>query len=399
MTAETGAPTGRRRATRIRVSYLVVGLDVGGTERQVTDLVLALDRTRFEPRVCCLVTGGPLERLLRERGVPVGVMGLPRPRSLVHGLWSVPGLTLGLGRLWHVLARDRPDIVHAFLYWSYTLGACVARAAGVPVVLASRRGLGHARTSRSAHRVLMRLGNLATDLVIANSQAVRRYAVQADGIATENILIIPNGVDLERFACQPDASLRAGVQLDAGGPVVGVTANLLDYKGHGYFLDAWKILLGAFPKAQAMLIGDGPLRPQLEAQCRALGLDGSVRVLGSRLDVPALLALVDLVAHPSLEEGFPNAVLEAMAAGKAVVATSVGGTAEAVVHEETGLLVPARDPGALAEAMIRMLAAPAEARRFGNAGRRRVAERFGLAAMVRRHEALYETLWTRLAPK
>lgn len=388
MTTRATTAEGGRRAAPIRIVYVVVGLEVGGTERQVTDLVLALDRTRFEPRVCCLGAGGPLERLLRAHDVPVDVVGLQRPRSLVHGLASTPGLA----RLWRLLARKRPAIVHGFLYWGYTLGACVARAALVPVILASRRNLGHPRARQPVYRALTRLGNLATDVVIANSEAVRHQVLRSEDIPSERVIIIRNGVDLRRFGYGPDPSLRASLGLDPGAPLVGVTANLLDYKGHGYFLDAWRILRGAHPRAQAILIGDGPLREELTNRIRALDLGGSVRLLGSRPDVPAILALVDLVAHPSLEEGFPNAVLEAMAAGKPVVATSVGGTPEAVVDGETGLLVPARDSGALAEGMARLLARPAEARGLGEAGRRRVAERFGLEAMVQRHEALYERL-------
>ena len=398
MTPRAATAEGGRQAPPIRIVYVVVGLEVGGTERQVTDLVLALDRTRFEPRVCCLGTGGPLELLLRKHDVPVEVVGLQRPRSFVHGLGSTPGLARGLARLWRILTRERPAIVHGFLYWSYTLGACVARAARAPVILASRRNLGHPRARQPVYRALTRLGNLATDLVIANSEAVRHQVLHSEGIAPERVIIIRNGVDVRRFRCTPDPSLRTSLGLDAGAPLVGVTANLLDYKGHGYFLDAWRSLLGTHPRAQAILIGDGPLREEITGRIRALGLGGSVRLLGSRPDVPAILALVDMVAHPSLEEGFPNAVLEAMAAGKPVVATSVGGTPEAVVDGETGLLVPARDSGALAEGMARLLARPAEARALGEAGRRRVAERFGLEAMVQRHEALYERLGRSIAP-
>jgi glycosyltransferase involved in cell wall biosynthesis len=390
---ETRVITARAlRPPPLRILYLLVGLDVGGTERQVTDLVLALDRTRFEPRVCCLGTGGPLESLLREADVPVEVVGLRRPRSFVHGLGAAPALTRGLVRLWRLVTRYRPTIAHSFLYWSYTVGACVARAAGVPVILASRRNLGHPQAHRPAHRALSWLGNRASDLVIVNSEAVRRHTLDTGGVAPERVVVIPNGVDLQRFAGRADPSLRRSLGLDGGAPLVGVTANLLDYKGHGYFLDAWRELRGAYPNAQAILIGDGPCRSELQDRIRALDLGESVRLLGSRTDVPALLALVDLVAHPSLEEGFPNAVLEGMAAGKPVVATAVGGTPEAIVDGGTGLLVPPRDSGTLAKAIARILSSPAEARALGEAGRRRVAERFDLQTMVRRHEALYERL-------
>ncbi|MGH7378352.1 MAG: glycosyltransferase, partial [Candidatus Methylomirabilales bacterium] len=149
----------------------------------------------------------------------------------------------------------------------------------------------------------------------------------------------------------------------------------------------------------ALLVGDGPLRQEFEARVQAMGLGPSVRFLGTHQDAPALIALMNLVVHPSLEEGFSNAILEAMAAGKPVVATAVGGNPEAMIHGETGLLIPPGDSQALTEAMLWLLEHPREAARFGEAGRRRVAERFEISAMVRQYEEVYERLVEEKCPE
>jgi glycosyltransferase involved in cell wall biosynthesis len=146
------------------------------------------------------------------------------------------------------------------------------------------------------------------------------------------------------------------------------------------------------PDAVALLVGDGSGRRELEARAGAMGLQGSLRFLGSRLDVPEILRVVDILVHPSLEEGFCNAILEAMAAGKPVVATAVGGNPEAVMEGETGLLVPPGDGPALAEAIGWLLDRPEQAAAFGHAGRRRVVERFELSRMVKQYEAVYDRL-------
>jgi glycosyltransferase involved in cell wall biosynthesis len=188
-------------------------------------------------------------------------------------------------------------------------------------------------------------------------------------------------------------ALRAEIGL-YGGPIVIVVANLIAYKGHEYFLRAWADVCRVFPGAVALLVGEGPVRAAREADARALGIETNVRFLGLRRDVPALLAVSDLLAHPSTQEGFCNALLEAMAASRPVVATDVGGNREAVVDGETGLLVPARDAARLAAAMLAVLEQPDRGVAWGRAGRRRAAERFQRSRMLREYETLYDELLT-----
>jgi glycosyltransferase involved in cell wall biosynthesis len=374
-------------AGKIRVLYLIGTLDIGGAEGQLVQLAMRLDRSRFETRVCALASGGPHQAGLNAAGVPVDVIGF-------RGLSRRPQTLVPLARFFATVRRWRPTLVHGFLFWAYVPGAIVARAARVPVVVTSRRSLGHFRRSKPYcdYLFLERAANRVTDLVIANSEAVRDDTLRGEGLAPDRVAVIHNGLDADRYQVTPDGELRRSLGLADGAPVVTVIANFIAYKAHGVFLAAWRDVVRRVPGAVALLIGAGPLRAELEGRAATLGVTGSLRFLGTRRDVPALLALTDVFVHPSLEEGFSNAILEAMAAGKPVVATAVGGNPEAVSHEETGLVVPPGDAASLATAIVSLLDDPAAARKLGAAGRRRVAERFTVDRMVHEYEAVYEKL-------
>ena len=359
-------------------------LEIGGSERQLVQLATGLDRTAFDPLVVCLSKGGPLERDLADGGVPVKIVGL---RSL-RQVWHSP---ISLGRLVRLVARERPTIVHGFLFWAYVLGAYAARLVGVPIVVASRRSLGIYKEGKAHYLALERLANRMTDIVVANSEAVRRDVIRQEGLAGEKVAVIHNGVELDPAALTPHPD-RASIGVDAESPLVGVLANLIPYKGHDHFLIAWQIVVRRFPNAVALLIGEGPARRDIERRISELGLGRSVRLLGTRDDARAVLSLLDLVVHPSQQEGFSNAILEAMAAGKPVVATNVGGNPEAVVEGVTGLLVSEGDPDGLAAAVIRLLEAPALREAFGAAGRDRVSRNFSVRATIERYERLYRDL-------
>ncbi len=378
---------------QIRILYLIGALDVGGTEGQLVELASRLDSARFAPTVCALYAGGARAESLRRLGIRVEVLnfrGLGKHRGIAV-LWRLPTLLLELAHLARFLRAEKPEIVHGFLFQAYVPGALAARLAGVPVVIASRRSLGRFKEGHPLYLSVERLANRVTDLVVANSEAVRQDVLRQEGLPPAKVIVILNGVDPSRFA-DPAAGLplRQALDLHNRRPVVGVVANFRAYKGHEYFLEAWRQVYAEFPEGLALLLGEGSLRPTYEARARAMGLGESVRFLGVREDIPAVLTVLDLFVHPSREEGFPNAVLEAMAAGKPIVATNVGGTPEAVVHGESGLLVPPEDPPALAEAMIRLLRRPAEAARLGEAARRRVVELFQVSSMIRQYEEVYE---------
>jgi glycosyltransferase involved in cell wall biosynthesis len=366
----------------------VIGsLDVGGTEGQLVALATGLDPASFGVTVCCLSHRGPFGEPLAAAGVGVEIVGIRRA-----GLWRRPGrLPRDLLRLIHCIRRLQPDVVHGLLSWGYSLGTLAGRLARVPAIVAGCRGLARPRRL-NPRRVLGRWALREADLVVANSEAVRQSVLRSARLPASKVLVVPNGVAIARFTGARDDALGTSLALPQSAPVIAVVANLRWYKGVDVFLEAWRELVRHFPKATALLAGDGPVRPALERRAAELGVTGSVRFLGTRRDIPALLSLADLVVHPSLEEGLPNAVLEAMAAGKPVVATAAGGTPEAVLDGETGRLVPVGDPDALAQAMLWCLQHPGEMACYGEAARRRVREHFTLEAMVDRHSTLYRQL-------
>ena len=364
---------------------------MGGAERQLAELVLGLDRARFEPVVCCLSAAGPLAPVLESEGIPVRNMGI-QGRTIRRHPWRV---VRHIARVIRVVRTVHPHIVHGYLYWAYVAGALAGKIAGVPVIIAGRRSLGNFKAGNRALLAIERVANSFTDLLIANSSAVRSDVLLQEGVPAEKVVVIRNGLDLSRYELVPDISLKKNLRLAPESPVVIVVANFIHYKGHKYLLEAWTRVVEAVPGSVALLVGDGPLRPELERLALDLGVEGSIRFLGSRTDVPRLLAISDVLAHPSLEEGFCNAILEAMAAGKAVVATSVGGNPEAVVEGLTGILVPPGDAESLAEALVGALKDPDKARKMGVEGRARVEKEFGLRAMVERYERAYLDLLER----
>jgi glycosyltransferase involved in cell wall biosynthesis len=389
------APARRAAPTQplpAKILFVIGTLDVGGAETQLVELASRLDRRYFEPVVCSLFSGGDLAGILAARGIRVHALGLNElPSERLGTLRRFPKAWRALRHMSRIIRRERPVILHGVLLWAYVLGAFLGRPAGVPVIVASRRSLGLFKERKPHYLFLERLANRMTDLFIANSEAVRLDTLRRENVRAQNIIVIRNGLDLARFDVPADPALAEALGVTTS-PRAIVVSNFIHYKGHRFFFQAWKTVLAGFPSAVAMLVGDGVLRPELEHLADELGIRPSLRFLGVRHDVPALLALADVYVHPSLQEGYSNALLEAMGAGKAVVATRVGGNGEAIADGTTGLLVPPASPAALEAAMLRLFGNPDEARRMGDAARQHVRREHDIDAMVRKYEEVYQGL-------
>lgn len=374
---------------RVRVFFVVGTLNIGGTERQLVEVVTRLDRERFEPIVCCLGPEGPLSEPLSAARIPVHILNLRGFRKGKGYVQSTIHLVHSVWRLYRELRASRPHIVHGFLFWAYVIGAYAGRAARVPTIVASRRSLGLFKAHKPVYLILERVANRWTDLFVANSAAVRLDTIEREGTDPSRIVVVRNGLDLSQF--KTSATAPEG---DFGSrPRAIVVSNLIHYKGHEYFLRAWPAVLAQFPTATALLVGDGPMRERLESMARALGVERSVTFLGTRNDVPALLSASDVFVHPSLQEGYSNAILEAMAAGRPVIAARVGGNVEAIADGETGLLVPPASAEALAAGMLRVLSDPSFAATLGAHAEAAVRRSFDIASVV----TAYESIYTRLA--
>jgi len=374
-------------AEPVRVLHLIGTLAAGGTEGQVAMLASRMANDGFVTKVVCLEAGGPHRARLEADGVPVAIVGYEGFRIFRHPLRTTGHLL----RLVREVRKFKPDVLHAHLFWAYVLAPFAARLAGVPHVVASRRGLGVFRRSiPPSWLALERKATELTELIVANSEAVRRDVLSSEGVPPGKVIVIHNGIDLGRFGAARPA--RQDLGLAERAPVAITVANLIVYKGHTHLLRAWEAVTLTVPNAILLLVGEGPARGDLEREVAARNLGRNVRFLGSRTDIPPLLASADLLVHPALEEGFCNAILEGMAAGKAVVATDVGGNREAVVDGETGLLVPAGDSGSLAQAVVGLLREEERREALGQAGRMRAERLFGTDAMARRYEELYRGL-------
>lgn len=373
----------------IRVMYVVDHLKIGGAQTHLLQVLGSLDRRRFAPMVCALKPHGELRAGLGRMGIAVFDGGLGptlKGAGAVRVLW----------RLVRLMRTERVDVAHSYLFHPNVLTPIAGRLAGVSAVVASKRSLD--RYPALLPRLACRLGNGLAHRVAVNAEAVARVVAAEEGCSRRKMVLIPNGVTEETLAHSADRrTARLRLDLPPDGPVVGAISRLAWKKGVRHLVDAMPRLLESVPDATLVIIGDGPLRGELETQAVALGVRDRIRFLGSRADALDLLAAFDVFVLPSLIEGMSNALLEAMAARLPVVATDVGGNAEVMVDGETGFLVPAGDASQLAGAVLKLLHAPELGREMGAAGRRRVERDYRAEAMVRRLEELYEQLTGRRA--
>ena len=289
------------------------------------------------------------------------------------------------------LRRERPSVFHAHLNWPMAckFGLLAAALARIPAVVATEQLFVEYRFPlKSLVYALQQVIASGVDRYIAVSQHVARRLRQSFALSAPKLCVVPNSVFLAPFVRPVDAELRAKLIGTNARYFILTVARLDKQKGLEYLLEAAALV----PETIFVLAGAGPERPALEAQTRALGLNNRVVFLGYRDDVDNLLASCDLFVLPSLFEGLPLSVLEAMAAGKPVVATAIGGTDETIIDGETGLLVPPADPAALANAIRRLLADPILSRRLGTAGRARVHQQFSAQNMVRRITEIYDEI-------
>jgi len=340
----------------------------------------------FQIFVHALDATGPLLERTRQLGYEPLIHALGP--SLVH-----PTSLAEVVRLAQWLKTERIDLVHAQDFYSTLLGVPAARLAGVPVVV-SRLDMVH--WHGKARHVALAAATHAAHAVIANCDAVRDLVVHRDRVAPERVVVIRNGLDIDRFDSIAKGPLAAPLPDTGGAPVAALVANMHhEVKRQEDFLLALTAARRGVPALRAFLVGDGVRRPALERMASDLGLSQVAFFLGGRPDVPAVLARCTLGVLCSLQEGLSNAVMEGMAAGLPMVVTDAGGNAELVKDGERGHVVAARRPFALAEAMLRMLACPEGARRMGAAARRFVEAELTLDRMIREHDRLYRLLASR----
>lgn len=378
----------------MKVLYVIGSMELGGAEQHLLRVAIALRRQGYAPEVFTLTTGGPLTNAFLDNDVPVHGVRMPDALAKVlrhERLVAWAELCYSAAALWWFYWRRRPQVVHFFLPAAYIVGGVVALFGPRMRRVMSRRSL---NLYQAKHRLFRRVEHRLhpyMDLVCGNSRAVIED-LKGEGIPPSRLRLIYNGIPLERFnGCRPRSQVRASLQLADDSLVFAMVANLIPYKGHADLIDALALIKNRLPANWVFLcIGrDDGIRDGLQARALASGLQDRVRFLGSRTDVPDLLSAADIGVLCSHEEGFSNAVLEGMAAGLPMVVTDVGGNAEAVVHGDTGLVVPAKTPEALSIALLTIALDPQRAS-MGARGRTRVTTVFSMDACLYGYRDLYE---------
>ncbi len=370
---------------RRRVFFLVDSLHVGGTETQAVELARRLDPAQYEVTLGCLRVRGPL--LARLEGSAVAL----RECYPSGGVDSPSGI-YEMIRLARFLRRNRFHVVHTHDLWSNLLGIPAGRLARVPVVISSRRDLAHLAWYTPRRRKILRHLQSLSSAVLVNSGQIREQLVGEDGFSSELIRVIHNGIDLDRFRSVIRNRERFFSGLENCKVVVNVANMHSDVKGQPALIKAAREVCGRYPATRFVLAGDGARRAEFESMAAQLGLKQNFFFLGQRQDIPELLACCDIAVLPSKAEGFPNALLEYMAAGLPTVATYVGGNREIIDHGVNGLLAPADNPDGLAGSILHLLENPAAASEMAHAGRERVRKDFSFDRLIASVDAMYTEL-------
>lgn len=357
---------------------IVTTLNIGGLEKLVLDLARKIDRQSFQISVCCFSRNGQLRDEFQKIDVPVFTV---EKKDKVD--WMMPL------RLRSLFKQERPDVIHTHNIDPYLYGTLAAKMSGVRAVIHTE----HSNIPMNkwwlarAERFLSWMSHK----IVADSKKVGNFLVKQQNIPPQHILVIYNGVDMDKFKREMSViEKKATLGINSSTKVIICVANLLPVKNHKMLLRAFRRVLDVFPDIVLLLAGDGKCRVELEAMSKELNLSDNALFLGRRNDIPELVSTADVFALSSVSEGLPISVLEALAAGKPVVITDVGGNSEIIQDGITGgYLVTAGDAEGMAERIIELLSDRQKALELGAHGGKRIEEKFSLVNMVEQYQQLY----------
>lgn len=376
---------GRLAGNRLALAFLIDTLDIGGTELNAFRTAGALVARGIRPRIYHLQESGPLLAGYRALALPLIHVPMASFRS--------PRSWLAMRRLGLALRREGVAVLHAHDLYSNIVALGASFTAGAPRLITSRRWW--KVTPRPGLGALNRWAYRRSDRVLANSGRVGALLSAEDRVPDQKVVVVPNFLESEVFAPVPPAAIAArraalGLPLDA--PVIGIVARLAPVKDHRTLLAAFDLVHRTDSGAHLAIVGDGPEEGRLREQAGALAAAHRIHFLGALPNRPTPHALFDISVLCSTSEGFPNSIVEAMAAGKPVVATDVGGVRDAVQDGVSGMVVPPAQPEAIASALTSLLLDPASAERLGRTGRNLAIAEYGEAKVLTHLIATYQTL-------
>lgn len=368
-----------KSSKRLKVLHLVTSLEVGGAQHNMLQGLPRLDPEKYEHVICSIMDRMQMAEQFRRVGIEVHSLGLRRKTDIAVAL-----------RLRNLLKQIRPDVMHTYLLHGNVLGRVVGRLTGVPSIVGSELTIGQARLWG---RIATKLTNPLTDAVEVNSVTGGKAAAKDLGVPTGKIEVVLPGLDLGEFEPTVERDMvRAELGVESSKHLVLYIGRLRPVKGVEYGIKAFAKALTQYPKMHMALAGEGAQRSELESLVGALGITENVSFLGVRNDLPDLLSAADSVLMPSLTEGFPRVAVEAMAAGKPVIATEVGGVPEAITHRESGILVPAKDIESMSMALVDLVRDVDLQERLRTAARMHVEQNYSVEKYVARLDEIYSRL-------
>ena len=372
-----------------KVFELIGSFVSGGSERQCMQLAKSLSETgAFEVIVGCLDRSGPV--LAENKWLNAGKI----PEFKLNSFYD-PNFVYQVYRCAAFLKVNQIDVIHTHDFYSNIFGMISGFLSRVPVRIASKRE-SSIRTERQMQ--VERLAFKLAHRIVVNSEMVGSYLYE-QGIPREKLETIYNGVNVHRYA-RSNSAPNIYLENLHGKRLVAIVANLRsDVKNHSMFLRVAKRVSDAIDSVEFVIAGEGELMDQLKAQARELGIERIVHFIGPCGDVPHLLSISEVGVLTSRSEGFSNAILEYMAAGKPVVATRVGGAPEAVLEGGTGFLVESDDDELMAQRIIELMKDPRQREIFGNEGRSRAAKLFSVEAQINNTVKLYDELLSGTRPR
>jgi glycosyltransferase involved in cell wall biosynthesis len=376
-----------RKINLLFIIDLLIGLG-GGTETHLANYLFAMNRDKFNATVCTFHTDhGKNFQKIQNSGIDV----VHIPVRKTYGLTAL----LRFFSFYHLIHKKKIDIVQTFLFKSDTYGVLCSKLSGVKHIISSKRDINNLKKPRQL--LLNRICNPFINHFIVNCVAVREAVAATENISSKKMTLIYNGVDTDRFKPQDQLETRAMMEslgINKGSFVIGSVAIFRPEKAYHIFFDGIEKIQPMIKNLAVLVIGKGPLKQMYESYCRDKGMT-YITFVGSTAAMEKYMNCMDIVCLvPNKNEGFSNAIIEAMAVGKPVIATDIGGNAESVIDGETGIVIPPNDPSSFADALWRLYQDNQLRTQMGINGRRRVLKYFTLPQMADKMETLYDQLYS-----
>jgi glycosyltransferase involved in cell wall biosynthesis len=365
----------------INILHVISKLTVGGVENQLLMILKKYDKRKLYPLVCSLSDKGEIGKEIEDSGIEV----IPLNKLKHRFDWTI------VKEIYHLIKIRDIKIVRTHQYHANLYGRLAAWLAKVPCIVASIHNV--FTIDRKLHRrMINRFLARFTDKVVAVSETIKRDILKYDGLRVDKVTVINNGIDTDRLLNMDGNVIRTEFNIFPDVPVIGTIGRLTFQKGQKYLIEAVSKIKEKFPRIMLLIVGDGLIKDELQNYAKILGINEHVIFTGSRRDVPALLAAMDIFVFPSLWEGLPNALIEAMAASKTIIATDIPPIREIFNTEKIGILIPARDSNAIASSIELLLYDKTLAETFGKSAQERAFSHFNINTTVDKYTTLFENI-------